>query len=69
VRASSSSLASSTSWSRGPWSCCRYLKYLSKKYLKKLQLKDYLHVVANNAQKNVYELKYYKITAEDADEE
>eukprot|EP01084_Bolivina_argentea_P232533 391913_1 len=33
----------------------RYLKYLTKKYLKKQQLRDYLHVVANNTMKNVYE--------------
>ncbi len=44
----------------------RYLKYLTKKYLKKQQLRDYLRVVASG--KNVYELKYYKINAA-ADEE
>ena len=37
----------------------RYLKYLSKKFLKKQQLRDFLHVVATN--KNSYELKYFKI--------
>jgi len=39
----------------------RQLKYLSKRYLKKQQLKDYLRVVA--ASKNSYEMRYYNITA------
>merc|ERR1711968_338444 len=39
----------------------RYLKYLSKKYLKKQQLRDYLRVVASNA--STYELKYFKINS------
>eukprot|EP01038_Epipyxis_sp_PR26KG_P011953 gene11953-16000_t len=38
----------------------RYLKYLTKKYLKKQQLKDFLHVIASN--KSTYELRYYKIS-------
>merc|ERR1740138_74261 len=33
----------------------------SKKYLKKQQLRDYLRVVANNQQKNTYELNYFNI--------
>ena len=41
----------------------RQLKYLSKRYLKKQQLRDYLRVVA--ASKNSYELRYYQITAGD----
>jgi large subunit ribosomal protein L22e len=46
----------------------RQLKYLSKRYLKKQQLKNYLRVVA--ASKNSYELKYYNINAgDDAEEE
>jgi len=48
---------------------CRYLKYLTKKYLKKQQLREYLHVVANNTQKNTYELKYFNINADDAEQE
>merc|ERR1712216_482996 len=32
----------------------RYLKYLTKKYLKKQQLRDYVHVVASS--KGMYEL-------------
>lgn len=44
----------------------RQLKYLSKRYLKKQQLRDYLRVVA--ASKNSYELRYYQITGGDEDE-
>lgn len=45
----------------------RYLKYLTKKYLKKQQLRDWLHVIAAN--KSTYELKYYNIHEEDNEEE
>jgi large subunit ribosomal protein L22e len=44
----------------------RQLKYLSKRYLKKQQLRDYLRVVA--ASKNSYELRYFSISS-GADEE
>lgn len=44
----------------------RQLKYLSKRYLKKQQLKDYMRVVASS--KNSYEMRYYAISA-DGDEE
>lgn len=44
----------------------RYLKYLSKKYLKKQQLRDFLRVVAPN--KTTYELRYFNIN-EDNEEE
>ena len=44
----------------------RYLKYLSKKYLKKNQLRDYLHVIATD--KNTYVLKYFNIQQDEADE-
>jgi len=37
----------------------RYLKYLTKKYLKKQELRDYLHVVATD--KSSYELKYFNV--------
>eukprot|EP00928_Gymnodinium_smaydae_P059777 TRINITY_DN431_c0_g2_i7.p2 TRINITY_DN431_c0_g2~~TRINITY_DN431_c0_g2_i7.p2 ORF type:complete len:124 (+),score=57.73 TRINITY_DN431_c0_g2_i7:67-438(+) len=40
----------------------RYLKYLSKKYLKKQQLRDFLRVVAPN--KTSYELRYFNINDE-----
>lgn len=36
-----------------------YLKYLTKKYLKKQQLRDYLRVIATS--KGGYELKYFKL--------
>ncbi len=36
-------------------------QYLSKKYLKKQVLRDYLHVVATG--KNAYELRYFKINS------
>ncbi len=45
----------------------RYLKYLTKKYLKKQLLRDYLHVVASK--KDTYELRYFKISEGAADEE
>jgi len=47
----------------------RYLKYLSKKYLKKQQLRDYLHVISTD--KQTYQLRYFNITdtADGADEE
>merc|ERR1712087_515844 len=45
----------------------RYLKYLSKKYLKKQQLRDWLHVIANA--KTSYELRYYNIHDQDAEED
>merc|ERR1712072_1644854 len=45
----------------------RYLKYLTKKYLKKLQLRDYVHVVASS--KGMYELRYFNIPDNDADDD
>lgn len=44
----------------------RYLKYLSKKYLKKQQLRDFLRVIATS--KNSYEFKYFKINAGETEE-
>lgn len=44
----------------------RYLKYLTKKYLKKNQLRDFLHVVAPNKQS--YELRYFNINADEEEE-
>ena len=46
----------------------RYLKYLTKKYLKKHNVRDWLRVIASNKDKNVYELRYFNI-AEQEDEE
>ena len=45
----------------------RYLKYLTKKYLKKQQLRDYLHVIASS--KTTYELRYFNIHDKDADDD
>merc|ERR1711973_522891 len=45
----------------------RYLKYLTKKYLKKNNLRDWLRVVANA--KNCYELRYFNINNEEEDED
>ena len=45
----------------------RYLKYLTKKFLKKQQLRDWLHVIATN--KQTYELRYFNIHEDDDDDE
>lgn len=46
----------------------RQLKYLSKRYLKKQQLRDFLRVVA--ASKNSYEMRYFRISdVDEADDE
>merc|ERR1712232_252907 len=44
----------------------RYLKYLSKKYLKKQQLRDFLRVIAPN--KTTYELRYFNINDDNNDD-
>jgi len=46
----------------------RYVKYLTKKYLKKHSVRDWLRVVASNKDKNVYDLRYFNI-AENGDAE
>merc|ERR1712038_188928 len=43
----------------------RYLKYLTKKYLKKQQMREYLRVVATN--KNTYELRYLQVDNDEAE--
>merc|ERR1712241_48663 len=45
----------------------RYLKYLTKKYLKKNNLRDWLRVVA--ASKESYELRYFQINNDEDEEE
>ncbi|XP_013784814.1 60S ribosomal protein L22-like [Limulus polyphemus] len=45
----------------------RYLKYLTKKYLKKNSLRDWLRVVA--ASKDSYELRYFQINNEEEEDE
>ncbi|KAK6143902.1 hypothetical protein DH2020_024250 [Rehmannia glutinosa] len=47
----------------------RYLKYLTKKYLKKNNVRDWLRVIASNKDKNVYELRYFNIAENEAEEE
>lgn len=44
----------------------RYLKYLTKRHLKKEHLRDFLHVVAPN--KHTYELRYFNINQDDEEE-
>ena len=45
---------------------CSYLKYLTKKFLKRATLRDYLRVVATS--KNVYAIRYYGLAQEAAGE-
>merc|ERR1739840_79696 len=45
----------------------RYLKYLSKKYLKNNNLRDWLRVVADS--KTSYQLKYFNINQDDEEDE
>ncbi len=44
----------------------RYLKYLTKKYLKKQALRDFLRIIATPNSKNSYVLKYFEVTNEEA---
>ncbi|XP_038061284.1 60S ribosomal protein L22-like [Patiria miniata] len=45
----------------------RYLKYLTKKYLKKNNLRDWLRVVASG--KETYDLRYFQINQEEDEDE
>jgi len=45
----------------------RYLKYLTKKYLKKQQLRDWLRVVSTA--KGVYELRFYNVMDDEAEDD
>ncbi|KAL0738699.1 hypothetical protein Bca4012_014909 [Brassica carinata] len=47
----------------------RYLKYLTKKYLKKHNVRDWLRVIAANKDRNLYELRYFNIAENEAEEE
>lgn len=47
----------------------RYLKYLTKKYLKKNSVRDWLRVISSNKDRNVYELRYFNIADNEAEEE
>uniref|UniRef100_A0A915E040 Large ribosomal subunit protein eL22 n=1 Tax=Ditylenchus dipsaci TaxID=166011 RepID=A0A915E040_9BILA len=44
----------------------RYLKYLTKKYLKRSELRDWIRVVATA--KDTYELRYFQINQEDEED-
>lgn len=44
----------------------RSLKYLTKKFLKKNNLRDYIRVVATN--RTAYELRYFQISSADDEE-
>jgi len=44
----------------------RYLKYLTKKFLKKQNLRDYVRVIAGN--RNGYDLRYFNIHNEEEEE-
>ena len=45
----------------------RYLKYLTKKFLKKQQLRDWLRVVSTS--KGVYELRFFNVVNEEGDDD
>ncbi|RXK36623.1 50S small subunit ribosomal protein L22e [Tremella mesenterica] len=45
----------------------RYLKYLTKKYLKKNMLENFLRVVA--VAKDTYALRYFKVDQDDAEDD
>merc|ERR1712003_573074 len=47
----------------------RYVKYLTKKYLKKHNVRDWLRVIASNKDRNVYELRYFNIADNDVEDE
>lgn len=45
----------------------RYLKYLTKKYLKRHSLREFLYVIATS--KSAYQIKYFNIQQEGGDQE
>ncbi|KNZ64401.1 large subunit ribosomal protein L22e [Puccinia sorghi] len=45
----------------------RYLKYLTKKFLKKHQIRNYIRVIASS--KNTYELRYFLVDEPDAEDD
>lgn len=45
----------------------KYLKYLTKKYLKKNQLRDWIRFVSTKT--NQYKLAFYQVTPEDEEED
>lgn len=53
-------VTSKTSFSKG------YLKYLTKKFLKKQQLRDYIRVISSS--KSTYDLRYFTVQNDDEEE-
>lgn len=49
------------------FSIFRYLKYLTKRFLKLHNLRDYLHVIATS--KVAYQLKFFNFDTEETDDE
>ncbi|BBN07326.1 large subunit ribosomal protein L22e [Marchantia polymorpha subsp. ruderalis] len=47
----------------------RYLKYLTKKYLKQHNVRDWMRVVAHNKDRNAYELRYFNIAENEAEDD
>ncbi|GAB4835793.1 60S ribosomal protein L22B [Ancistrocladus abbreviatus] len=47
----------------------RYLKYLTKKYLKKHNVRDWLRVIASKKDRSIYELRYFNIAENEGEEE
>jgi len=45
----------------------RYIKYLTKKFLKKMQLRDWLRVVSTS--RGVYELKFFNVVNDNEEED
>ncbi|KAK4801345.1 hypothetical protein SAY86_021832 [Trapa natans] len=47
----------------------RYLKYLTKKYLKKHNVRDWLRLISSNKDRSIYELRYFNIAENNEAEE
>ncbi|KAF8393523.1 hypothetical protein HHK36_021767 [Tetracentron sinense] len=47
----------------------RYLKFLTNKYLKKHNVREWLRVIASNKDCNIYELRYFNIAENETEEE
>ncbi|KAI8476287.1 MAG: ribosomal protein L22 component of cytosolic 80S ribosome and 60S large subunit [Monoraphidium minutum] len=47
----------------------RYVKYLTKKFLKKHNVRDWLRVIASNKDRSVYELRYFNIAENEAEDD
>ncbi|KAJ0099185.1 hypothetical protein Patl1_20091 [Pistacia atlantica] len=46
----------------------RYLKYLTNKYLKKHNVRDWLWVIESSKDRSVYELRYFNIAKNEGDD-